>query len=85
LDGFASWFPVGKKLIFHSGKKGEYQIFTIDPDGSNREQITSGTYNNMHGNVSPDGNRIVFDSERSGNREIYVMECKRSKCRTTDL
>jgi len=30
------------------------------------KQITSGNYNNMHGNVSPDGNRIVFDSERSG-------------------
>ena len=28
----------------------------------------------MHGDWSPDGRSIVFDSERSGDREIYVMK-----------
>lgn len=37
-------------------------------------QGTSQAANNLHPDISPDGTRIVFESDRDGNSEIYVMD-----------
>ncbi len=37
-------------------------------------QLTSGDYNNAFGRFSPGGNRIVFQSDRNGNWDIYLMD-----------
>jgi len=40
------------------------------------QELTSGDHNNAYGYYSPGGNRIVFQSDRDGNWEIYLMDAK---------
>jgi sugar lactone lactonase YvrE len=48
-------------------------IYVIDPDGANVRQLTNTPQDDDHPAVSPDGTKLLFDSDRSGDHEIYVM------------
>jgi Tol biopolymer transport system component len=48
------------------------QIVVMNADGSNRQQLTSGSAN-YDPSWSPDGSQIAFVSDRDGNPEIYIM------------
>lgn len=76
-DGNPAWSPSGDRIAFERGRnnsRSNPQIYTIRPDGSGLEQVTSdGGYDPTW---SPDG--IAFTSERDGsdrdvNREIYTI------------
>jgi eukaryotic-like serine/threonine-protein kinase len=55
------WSPDGKKIAFHSDRSGKYQIWTINPDGSNLEQITFTENVGAQSAVfSPNGLRLAF-------------------------
>jgi Tol biopolymer transport system component len=49
-------------------------IYESDPDGSNRRALTSGPFYTAEGSYSPDGNWIVYASDREGDIELYVMD-----------
>jgi Tol biopolymer transport system component len=51
-------------------------IFESDLDGGNRKRLTDAPGYDAEGSYSPDGNSIVFCSNRSGekNLELYVMD-----------
>src|SRR5437667_12516153 len=49
-------------------------IFSIEPNGTNRVQLTSDPAADFDPAFSPDGSKIAFVSKRDGNYEIYVME-----------
>ena len=67
-----SWTPDGHVVfISASGKQGD--IWIMNPDGSNRKQLTSNAGNNHNPVVSPDGRYIVFTSGRSGARNVWRM------------
>src|SRR5262249_4340474 len=40
------------------------EIYLIDPDGTNPQRLTSDTYGDAFPMLSPDGKKIVFDSNR---------------------
>ena len=46
----------------------------MNADGSNVTRLTNHPESDCCPAWSPDGRRIAFDSERDGNREIYVMD-----------
>jgi Tol biopolymer transport system component len=64
-----------------SGKRRRYQwdfdpymdIFEANPDGSELVRLTDAPGYDAEGSYSPDGKKIVFCSERDGNRELYIM------------
>jgi len=70
-----------------SGRSGSWEIWIADNDGSNLEKLTSleGPLTNRP-RWSPDGQRIVFYSDASGNRDVYVMRKDGSELKrlTTD-
>src|SRR5215211_8725687 len=52
---------------------GDYEIFTMNKDGTGVTQLTNNTADDTSPSFSDDGSVVVFTSERDGNQEIYVM------------
>src|SRR2546421_2612574 len=49
------------------------RIYTMNPDGSDRKQLTFGQENEREPVWSPDGTKIAFAKERGAFSEIFVM------------
>jgi TolB protein len=50
-----------------------FEIYYSDLEGNIVKQLTDNNYYDAEATVSPDGNRIVFTSTRSGDIELYLM------------
>jgi serine/threonine protein kinase/Tol biopolymer transport system component len=68
-----SWMLDGR-LVFVSNESGNLDIWSMDADGGNRKQLTSGVGQDTSPEVSPDGRYIVFSSNRDGRRNIWRMD-----------
>ena len=65
--------PFNGKIAFSSHRDGHFQIYTMNPDGTNQVNISNNSANDESPSWSPDGTKIAFHSTRDGNFEIYVM------------
>ncbi|MGH9941177.1 MAG: Calx-beta domain-containing protein [Pyrinomonadaceae bacterium] len=66
--------PAGNgKLAFASDRDGNYEIYTVNPDGTSPARLTNHQAEDYDPAWSPDGARIAFVSDRDGSSEIYVM------------
>lgn len=82
IMGLAS-SPDGKRIAFwgcpgslaNDCLPGEdLDVWTVDWDGSNLLNLTEASAaNESHPDWSPDGQQLVFDSDRSGYSELYIM------------
>lgn len=78
-DGSSANAPAwlfSKRIAYWSGIERRYgQIWTMDPDGSNQKQLTNEPAPAVSDNPtwSPDGKRILFDTQRRKRPEIWVM------------
>ncbi len=52
----------------------DYEIFTMEADGSDLQQITTNSADEYSPVWSPDGTKIAFSSNLSGDYEIHVMD-----------
>lgn len=68
--------PLWGKIVFHSLRDGNYEIYTMDADGKNQRNLTHHPAEDWDPSWSPNGRQIAFVSERNGeqNLEIYVMD-----------
>ncbi len=69
-------------LAFVSSRDGDYALFEMNADGEGQSRLTesdsdpsdpAGLFFQVEPSWSPDGSRIAFASQRSGNFDIYVM------------
>ncbi len=68
-----TWTPDGR--IVYSSRTGEtWDLWIIDRDGSNPQQLTSDAFMDQQPSVSPDGRYVVFQSNRSGNKNIWRID-----------
>ena len=65
-DTFPVWSPRGDLIIFVRQQQGNFEIFSIRPDGKDLRRLTSSPGNDSHMAFSPDGEWIVFTSARMG-------------------
>jgi Tol biopolymer transport system component/serine/threonine protein kinase len=66
--------PLPGKIAFFSNRNGNYDIYVMNADGSNLQQLTTNEADDVLPAWSPDGERIAFESTRDGiANEIYVM------------
>ncbi|MGP8245777.1 MAG: hypothetical protein ACLQVN_14820 [Bryobacteraceae bacterium] len=65
-DNFPAWSPKGDLIEFTSFRDGDFEIYTVNPDGSGVQRLTHTRGNDAHGIWSPDGEWIVFSSSRLG-------------------
>jgi len=66
-DNFPLWSPKGDRIAFvRRNRAGDFQVFTIQPDGSGLTQLTRTHGNDAHLAWSPDGERLLFVTSRMG-------------------
>jgi len=65
-DNFPLWSPRGDLIMFSRQVEGDYEIYTIKPDGTGLRQLTRSRGNDAHMAWSPDGEHIAFASTRMG-------------------
>ena len=74
-DGDPAWSPDGNRIAFQSDRDGDHEIFVMDADGTNVQQLTDNDSYDENPAWSPDGNRIVFVSDREQKpKEFFVMD-----------
>lgn len=52
----------------------DYDLYTSTPDGKDIRKLTNTPGYDAEATVSPDGKKIIFTSERSGDLELYSMD-----------
>jgi len=63
----------GARIVFHSDRTGNSEIYRIAADGSNEIQLTNNHADDSFPSWSPDGESILFQSNRNDADAIYVM------------
>jgi Tol biopolymer transport system component len=65
-DNFPVWSTTGDRIAFIRKNGGDFQVFTIQPDGKGLKQLTNTHGIDSHPGWSPDGQRLMFTSSRKG-------------------
>ena len=72
-DNFPAWSSRGDRILFTRRIAGNFEIFTIRPDGSDLRQLTHDHGNDAHALWAPDGRSILFTSSRLGWRDEAML------------
>jgi uncharacterized protein (TIGR03437 family) len=64
---------VAQKILFESTRDGNFEIYSLNADGSGLTNLSENAALDRLPEWSPDGSKIAFASERDGNQEVYVM------------
>ncbi|MBU2547508.1 MAG: hypothetical protein KKB20_03770 [Proteobacteria bacterium] len=70
------WSPRGDRIVYVGNSR---DIFTIKPDGTDVQQLTSDSGANTRPSWSPDGRMIVFASTRLGRPALFTMSANGEK------
>ena len=71
---WAGTFPgENGQIAFDSFRDGNFEIYVMNPDGSEQTRLTNNEAFDVVPSWSPDGQKIAFTSGRDGNAEVYVM------------
>ena len=64
----------GSRIVFSNLAFDNFEIYVMDADGGNRENLTNHPVHDVGPDWSPDGTKIAFVSRRTGEYQIYVMD-----------
>ena len=77
-DGFSlavDWSLDSERLLLESDRDGNAEFYVLDVDSGELERLTENSAHDDQAAWSPDGEHIVFTSDRQGgHREIYTMD-----------
>jgi Tol biopolymer transport system component len=65
-DAFADYSGDGARIVFRSGRTGQYDLFLMDADGKNVRQLTDDSAYDAFPAFSPKSDEIIFLSNRDG-------------------
>ena len=68
-DGVAAFSPDGERLVFRSGRSGNFELYTMNRDGSDVRQLTDHPGRDNFPMYSPAGDAIVFSSNRDSEED----------------
>ena len=69
------WSPDGRKILFMTGRTGNFDVYEINADGTGQRNLTAG-YDKADGAPmwSLDGNNIAFSRRIEGKNQIFIMD-----------
>jgi Tol biopolymer transport system component len=72
----ATWSPDARHLAFESqhDEPGNWDIYVVDVDGTGLRRLTDDPAFDWAPEWSPDGRSIMFDSDRTGKEQVYVID-----------
>ena len=65
--------PATPKILFTSTRDDNYEVYIMNPDGSEQMRLTQHPANDLNAVWSPTGDQILFVSNRDGKRDLYLM------------
>src|SRR5207302_3184812 len=71
-DNFPLWSPRGDLIMFSRQDAGDYEIWTVKPDGTGLKQLTHSRGNDAHMAWSPNVEHILFASTRTGFKDEAI-------------
>ena len=66
--------PETAKVVFTSRRDGNFEIYSMNPDGSDQINLTQHRANDSAPVWSPTGEQILFYSDRDGIADLYLMD-----------
>jgi Tol biopolymer transport system component/DNA-binding winged helix-turn-helix (wHTH) protein len=72
-----AWSPDGRRIAFASNMVGgpyQFDIYTIAPDGTDLQRLTSDAAYDSDPAWSPDSARLAFTSAREGSFDVFTMK-----------
>ena len=66
--------PETAKIVFRSMRDGNFEIYSMNPDGSDQTNLTQHRANDYAPVWSPTGKQILFVSDRGGIPDLYLMD-----------
>ncbi len=84
LEGVANypaWISGGNKITFTSNHEGSNNVYAFDLESVELVNLTKSDANDERGDVSRDGNYLVFSSDRfeKGNQDILLLDLSSGK------
>ena len=73
-DNFPAWSPKGDEITFSSDREdGDWEIYTMHPDGTGVRRITHIPGNDAHSSWSPDAKWLVFATGKNGFKDEMAL------------
>ena len=66
--------PETAKIVFTSRRDGNFEIYSMNPDGSDQTNLTQHRAKDTSPVWSPTGEQILFTSDRGGVEDLYLMD-----------
>ena len=73
--------PLIPKILFTSARDDNYEVYVMNPDGSEQLNLTQHRAQDVSAIWSPTGEKILFVSDRGGVRDLYMMNSDGSNVR----
>ena len=61
-----NWSPAGDRMLYQKFSDGQWDIWTMNSDGTNHQKVTRGSGDKTDASFSPDGQWIVYSSNELG-------------------
>jgi TolB protein len=69
-----SFNPGGTRILFESNRDGDFDLYLMDPDGGNVEQLVNAPGDDVDGAWSPDGTMVVYANQSGvGASDLWLV------------
>ena len=72
-SNFPEWSPDGERILFTSNRGGDFDLYTVRPDGADLRQLTHVVGNDAHSSWCAGGDWVVFSSARTGFKDEMAL------------
>jgi Tol biopolymer transport system component len=72
-SNFPQWSPDGERIMFTSNLGGDFDLYTVRPDGTDVRRLTHAPGNDAHSAWCAGGEWVVFSSSRTGFKDEMAL------------